>query len=61
MGLKNLQLFFDHPQQIYFSGQIVSGRLLVQIDEPKKLRSEYDDLALENKGITLLVLASLNI
>lgn len=39
MGLKNLKLIFDHPQRIYFVGQTVSGRLVVEIDEPKKLRS----------------------
>jgi hypothetical protein len=43
MGLRKLQLIFDLPHRIYFGGQTVSGRLLVQIDEPKKLRSEYDN------------------
>jgi hypothetical protein len=60
MGLKNLQLIFDHPQQIYFGGQTVSGRLLVEIDEPKKLRSEYDDHTLHSIGATLLIVATLN-
>jgi hypothetical protein len=60
MGLKNLQLIFDHPQRIYFGGQTVSGRLLVQIDEPKKLRSEYDDQTLQNKVVTLQFLTTLN-
>jgi hypothetical protein len=60
MGLKNLQLIFDHPQRIYFGGQTVSGRLLVQIDEPKKLRGEYVDQTLQNKVVTLLFLTTLN-
>jgi hypothetical protein len=55
MGLKNLKLIFDHPQQTYFVGQIVSGRLLVHIDEPKKLRCEYDDESLNNLGTTRLI------
>jgi hypothetical protein len=59
MGLKNLKLIFDHPQQIYFGGQTVSGQLLVQIDEPKDLRSEYDDQTLHNIGATCLILAAL--
>jgi len=48
MGLRNLQLIFDRPHRIYFGGQTVSGRLLVQIDEPKKLRSEYDNETFQN-------------
>jgi len=59
MGLQNLQLIFDRPHRIYFGGQTVSGRLLLQIDEPKKLRSEYDDQTLQNKFFTLLFLTTL--
>jgi hypothetical protein len=58
MGLKNLQLIFDHPQQTYYDGQIVSGRLLLQIDEPKRFRCEYDDETLHNLGATRLLLAT---
>ncbi|XP_069691681.1 arrestin domain-containing protein 17-like isoform X1 [Periplaneta americana] len=39
MGLINLNIIFDNPQNIYFCGQTVSGRLLVNTDSPKKLRS----------------------
>jgi len=60
MGLKNLNLIFDHPQRIYFGGQTVSGRLLVQIDEPKKLRSEYVDQTLQKKVVTRLFLTTFN-
>jgi hypothetical protein len=59
MGLKNLKLISDQPQEIYFGGQTVSGRLLVEIDEPKMLRSEYDDQTLHNIGATHLNLATL--
>jgi len=59
MGLKNLYLIFDHPQRIYFGGQTVSGRVLVQIDEPKKLRSEYDDQTIQKKIVILLFLTTL--
>ncbi|XP_069691686.1 arrestin domain-containing protein 17-like [Periplaneta americana] len=39
MGLKNLELIFDNSQRTYYSGQTVSGRLIVDIDAPKNLRS----------------------
>ncbi|KAJ4443541.1 hypothetical protein ANN_05214 [Periplaneta americana] len=42
MGLLNLNIIFDNPQNIYFCGQTVSGRLLVNTDSPKKLRSKYN-------------------
>jgi hypothetical protein len=48
MGLRNLQLIFDRPHRIYLGGQTVSGRLLVQIDEPKKLRGEYVNGTFQN-------------
>jgi hypothetical protein len=60
MGLQNLQLIFDRPHRIYFGGQTVSGRLLVQTDEPKRLRSEYDNETFQNECFTLLFLTSLN-
>jgi hypothetical protein len=59
MGLKNLQLICVDPQPIYFGGQTVSGRLLVEIDEPKNLQSEYNDQTLHNIGATHLILATL--
>jgi hypothetical protein len=59
MGLKKLQLICDDAQPIYFGGQTVSGRLLVEIDEPKNLQSKYDDQTLHNIGATHLILANL--
>jgi len=59
MGMRNLQLIFDHPQRLYFGGQTVSGRLLVQTDAPKRLRSEYDNETFQNECVTVLILTSL--
>jgi hypothetical protein len=47
MGLTDLRLIFDNPQRIYFGGQTVSGRLVVQTDAPQNLRS----IIVEFKGI----------
>ncbi|XP_047003362.1 arrestin domain-containing protein 17 [Schistocerca americana] len=39
MGLKKLQIVFDNPWSTYYSGQPVSGRLIIDVDSPKKIRA----------------------
>ncbi|PSN50628.1 Arrestin domain-containing protein 17 [Blattella germanica] len=39
MGLLSLELIFDNPQRTFFSGQTLTGRLMVRTDAPKNLRS----------------------
>jgi len=38
MGLKKFQIAFDNPWSTYYSGQPVTGRLLLTVDTPKKIR-----------------------
>lgn len=38
MGLKKFQIVFDNPWSTYYSGQPVTGRLLLTVDSPKKIR-----------------------
>ncbi|XP_063233011.1 arrestin domain-containing protein 3-like [Bacillus rossius redtenbacheri] len=38
MGLKKFQIVFDNPYATYFSDQQVSGRLIISVDSPKKIR-----------------------
>jgi len=38
MGLKKFQIAFDNPWSTYYSGQPVTGRLLLTVDSPKKIR-----------------------
>jgi hypothetical protein len=42
MVLKDLKLIFDNSQCTFFSGQTVSGRLVVELDAPEYLGSEYN-------------------
>ncbi|KAJ8672951.1 hypothetical protein QAD02_004212 [Eretmocerus hayati] len=38
MGLKEFKIHFDNPYAAYTSGQTVTGRVVVVIDSPKKIR-----------------------
>jgi hypothetical protein len=42
MVLNDLKIIFDNSQNAFFSGQTVSGRLVVQLDAPEYLHSEYN-------------------
>lgn len=42
MVLNDLKIIFDNSQNAFFSGQTVSGRLVVQLDSPEYLHSEYN-------------------
>eukprot|EP00092_Neocalanus_flemingeri_P038523 GFUD01041941.1.p1 GENE.GFUD01041941.1~~GFUD01041941.1.p1 ORF type:complete len:441 (+),score=97.82 GFUD01041941.1:135-1457(+) len=37
MGLVDFQIIFDNPMKVYFSGQTISGRVLVNLSEHKKM------------------------
>jgi len=37
MGLTDFQIIFDNPMKVYFSGQIIYGRVLVNLSESKKM------------------------
>ncbi|XP_069695121.1 arrestin domain-containing protein 17-like [Periplaneta americana] len=39
MGLKKFQIVFDNPWSTYYSGQPVTGRVLLTVDSPKKIRA----------------------
>lgn len=41
MGLKKFQIVFDNPWSTYYSGQPVTGKLLLTVDSPKKIRGMY--------------------
>jgi hypothetical protein len=41
MGLKKFQIAFDNPWSTYYSGQPVTGRLLLTVDSPKKIRGMH--------------------
>jgi hypothetical protein len=43
MVVKDLKLIFDNSRCTFFSGQTVSGRLVVEVDAPEYLGSEYND------------------
>ncbi|KAK7866141.1 hypothetical protein R5R35_004789 [Gryllus longicercus] len=38
MGLKKFQVVFDNPWNTYYSGQPVSGRIIIAVDTQKKIR-----------------------
>ena len=38
MGLKKFQIVFDNPWSTYYTGQPVTGRVLLSVDSPKKVR-----------------------
>jgi len=38
MGLLDFQVILDNPVKVYFAGQPVSGRVLVNVSEPKKMK-----------------------
>jgi hypothetical protein len=52
MGLKKFQIVFDNPWSTYYSGQPVTGRLLLTVDSPKKIRGTH-----VNFGSTLRVVS----
>lgn len=39
--LKAFQIVFDNDREVYNSGDVVSGQVLVDLTEPKQLRGEY--------------------
>jgi len=38
MGLLDFQVILDNPVKVFFAGQPVSGRVLVNVSEPKKMK-----------------------
>jgi hypothetical protein len=41
MGLKKFQIVFDNAWSTYYSGQPVTGKLLLTVDSPKKIRGMH--------------------
>ncbi|XP_066994415.1 arrestin domain-containing protein 17 [Anabrus simplex] len=39
MGLKKFQIVFDNPWATYYSGQPVTGKVIISVDTPKKIRA----------------------
>ena len=37
MGLVDFQIIFENPLKVFFSGQTINGRILVNLSEHKKL------------------------
>lgn len=38
MGITNFQIVLDSPTGAYYAGQNVTGKLLLNLDKPKKIR-----------------------
>ncbi|KAK0090830.1 hypothetical protein PV326_004003 [Microctonus aethiopoides] len=38
MGLKDFRIVFDNPWNTYYPGQTLTGRVIIQVDSPKKIR-----------------------
>lgn len=41
MGLKDFRIVFDNPWNTYYPGQTLTGRVIIQVDSPKKIRGEF--------------------
>lgn len=41
MGVTNFQIVFDSPSGAYYAGQNVTGRVMLTLDKPKKVRGKY--------------------
>ncbi|XP_012282075.1 arrestin domain-containing protein 17 [Orussus abietinus] len=39
MGLKDFKIVFDNPWNTYYGGQTVTGRIVVVLDSPKRIRN----------------------
>ena len=39
--LQEFEILFDHPQAVYKAGEVVQGRVIVQLAEPMRMRSEF--------------------
>lgn len=40
MGINDFRIAFDNSQNTYYPGQNVTGNVIVDVDKPKKVRSE---------------------
>lgn len=40
MGLKEMQILFDNAWATYYTGSTVAGRLVLNLDAPKKVRGK---------------------
>jgi hypothetical protein len=40
MGLDKFQILFDNPYGVYYGGQSISGRVVLAVNSPKKVRSK---------------------
>lgn len=55
MGITNFQIVLDSPTGAYYAGQNVTGKLLLSLDKPKKIRgmmAKYCCYHLQGKNIT---------
>ena len=44
MGLSNFNIQFDKPLKVFFSGEVVNGRVMIDLSQEKKFRKIKLDL-----------------
>lgn len=55
MGVKNLQIIFDHPTAVFMTGDKITGQVIIVVSNDIKIKSKYSNYMKKTRLIYIVM------